>query len=384
VKSTARWWIAASLVVVAGFLAAVSQYYHRGFGFTALIEFPGSVHFSELPVVQNMPHFHDPASPGYDGQFYSQLSIDPLLRDPEIDHAMDLAPYRARRILCSWIAYAMGLGRPTWILQAYAVENILAWLVFAWVLTRWMPPTSARGFALWAGTLLSHGMLASVRYALVDAPSTLIVALAVLAAEKGRPWIASAIVGAAGLARETSLLAASMFVKLLSKRPRTWLVVTGLLVVCVVPLAVWFDYLRSIYRSTAFEGGGNVTTPFTGLAFEFKMLRRAMSDPSLRLVWLPTVGAFVAFLTQCAIAIVALLKRESRMPWAFVATSFAVLAFFMHPVVWEGWPGAFTRVLLPLSVGANVLLAKQARAPWPLILVANLSVVSGVMLFKPN
>jgi len=375
-------WVAASLVVVAAFLAAVSQYYHRGFGFTALIEFPGSVHFSELPVVQTMPHFHDPASPGYDGQFYSQLSIDPLLRDPEIDHAMDLAPYRARRILCSWIAFGMGLGRPVWILQAYSIENILTWLIFAWVLTRWMPPTSARGFALWAGTLLSHGMLASVRYALVDAPSTLIVALGVIAAEKGRPWIAAALVGIAGLARETSLLAASMFARLLSRRPRTWIVVAGLLVICVIPLALWFDYLRSIYRSTAFEGGGNVTTPLAGIAFEVRMLRGAVSDPALRPVWLPTLGTFVAFLTQAGIAIVSMAKRESRTPWALVATSFAVLALFMHPVVWEGWPGAFTRVLLPLSVGANVLLAKNTRTPWPVIVLSNLGIVSGVMLFK--
>lgn len=381
-KSSARWWAAAALVVVAGFIVAVSQFYHRGFGFTALIEFPGSVHFSELPVVQNMPHFHNPASPGYDGQFYSQLAIDPLLRDPNIDRAMDLPPYRARRILCSWIAFALGLGRPAWILQAYSIENVLAWLIFAWVLTRWMPPTTARGFALWAGTLLSHGMLGSVRYALVDAPSTLLVALGILAAEKGRPWIASAIVGVAGLARETSLLAASMFARLLSHKPRTWVRVAALVIICAIPLALWLDYLRSIYRSTAFEGGGNVTTPFAGLVFEVKMLRHAVSDPSVRPVWLPTVGAFVAFLTQATIAIVSLVKRETRTPWAWVATSFAALALFMHPVVWEGWPGAFTRVLLPLSVGANVLLARNARTSWVLIVLANLSVVSGVMLFK--
>jgi hypothetical protein len=198
---------------------------------------------------------------------------------------MDLPPYRARRILCSWIAFAMGLGRPAWILQAYSIENVLAWLIFAWVLTRWMPPTTPRGFALWAGTLLSHGMLASVRYALVDAPSTLILAVGVIAAEEGRPWIASAILGAAGLARETSLLAASMFARLLSRKPRTWILVGGLAVLCAVPLIVWLDYLRSIYRSTAFEGGGNVTTPLMGLVFELKMLRHAVSDPSLRPVW---------------------------------------------------------------------------------------------------
>ena len=37
-----------------------------------------------------------------------------------IDRAMDSAPYRARRILMPWVAYLVGLGRPFWVLQAYA------------------------------------------------------------------------------------------------------------------------------------------------------------------------------------------------------------------------------------------------------------------------
>ena len=56
---------------------------------------------------------------------------------------MDLAPYRARRILFSWTAFLLGLGRPAWILEAYALQNVAGWLLLAALLTRWMPLTSA-------------------------------------------------------------------------------------------------------------------------------------------------------------------------------------------------------------------------------------------------
>ena len=125
-------------LVVAAFLAGVSRYYHPPFGLTAFIDFSPSNHAYEIPAVQSAPHFDNPGSTGYDGVYYAQLAVDPLLRDPAIDHALDDPPYRARRILFSWTAYALGLGRPAWILQVYAVQNVIVWLLFAWLLCRWM------------------------------------------------------------------------------------------------------------------------------------------------------------------------------------------------------------------------------------------------------
>ena len=83
-------------------------------------------------------------SPGYDGQFYAQLAVEPLLRNRRLDKALDTPPYRARRILFSWTAYVLGLGRPRWILKAYALQNIIAWLLLAWLLLRWFPPSAPR------------------------------------------------------------------------------------------------------------------------------------------------------------------------------------------------------------------------------------------------
>jgi hypothetical protein len=389
-------WIALSFLVVAAFLAVVSTYYQRPFGVTAFIDFPLPEDY-ELPKVRATLHAHDATSGGYDGQFYAQLAVEPLLRDAAIDRAMDLAPYRAHRILFSWTAYVLGLGRPQWILHVYALQNVVAWLILAWVLTRWMSPTTGRGFVLWAGSLWSIGLLSSVRYALADGPSVLLIALAVAAAERGRPWIASAIIGVAGLAREPNLIAASMLGRFLRRNPRTWLLVAGCLLVCFLPLALWLDYLRSIYRSLTLVGGDHITTPLTGFLSAVRDVFHAARRPSLQAGTIGTAAALIAFVTQGAYVIVTLLKTrraeaeggggarraeaEGGGGWAFVAGSFLVLALVTHRVVWEGWPGAFARVFLPLSIGSNALLGSRPQAPWPVIVLANLGVIPGILLF---
>ena len=102
---------------------------------------------NESRALRAIPHFRSPLV-SYDGQFYAQRALDPLLRDPEVDHAMDLAPFRARRILFSWTAYLLGMGRPAWIIEAYALQNVVCWLIIAVLLTRWLSPVSARGLAV--------------------------------------------------------------------------------------------------------------------------------------------------------------------------------------------------------------------------------------------
>lgn len=370
-----------AILIVAAFLWTLRQYFHAGAGFTQFIEMAEAVHHTELAAVRSAPHVHAPPPNGYDGQYYVEMAVDPLLRDPLIDRTMDLPAYRAHRILMPWIAYAAGFGKPAWILQVYSFENVAVWLIFAALLCRWMPPTTARGLVLWAGCLLSHGMLSSVRYALPDAPSTLLIAFAIVAAERDRPLIAAAIIGIAGLARETSVIAATIFVRWITGDRRRWLLVAGCLVLCVLPLAIWLDYLRSIYRSDTLAGGGNVTMPLVGLWWKLRHIRIDFVThvPAPEIV--KSVTCLVGLAFQAVVAVRALLRRGTSAPWAPVAVSFLALGLCTHPVVWQGAPGAYTRVLLPLSVGANVLLAADARASWWAIAGANLSVVAGVMIF---
>src|SRR5207237_6139972 len=250
---------AVALVVVVIFLASVARFYHPGPGFTALVGFPAGNDNYEAPDLRAVPHYTYPAWASYDGQFYAQRAFDPLVRDPHVDHAMDLAPFRARRILFSWTAYVAGLGRPAWILEAYALQNVIAWLLLAVLLIRWMPPHTPRGLALWCACLLSHGLLWSVRFALLDGPSLVLTAFAVKLIEDGHPLASAAAVGINGLGRETNVLAA--LAQPVPRDLRGWacLLFAGLLV--MLPLLLWEDYLRSIYRSTIFAGADPIMRP---------------------------------------------------------------------------------------------------------------------------
>ena len=374
-----RIWTAAYVLVLAAFLAAVGRYYHPDYGFTAFIEFPAAGHIYELPQIQEAGHFDHPHSGGYDGQFYAALAVDPLVRDARIDQAVDDPPYRARRILFSWIAYALGGGQPARILQVAALENVVLWLVLAWLLWRWIPPTGARAFVLWAGTLLAHGTLMSVRYALPDGLSLLLVAVAVLAIERGRPIVAGALLGLATLARETAVLAAGMFAGALQRGARSWRSAAAAGALTVLPLALWIDYLRSIYRARVLAGGSHITTPFSGLWSDVVSIWSRIPD-AFTAAWRDDVLALVAFVAQGVWIVWWLLRRRDRSPWALVAPAFLILALLAHPVVWDGSPGAYTRVAMPLTMGVNVLLARDPRASWWWIALANLSAIPGVAL----
>jgi hypothetical protein len=127
------------IVPVAGvllFLWSVSAFYDSRTGFSSLVLFGDRFHARMIPALQSVPLHIDPG-PGYDGQFYAQIAIDPTLRNPDIDGALDLAPHRTRRILFSWTAHVAGGGDPARIVQAYAVQNIVAWLALAGILIYW-------------------------------------------------------------------------------------------------------------------------------------------------------------------------------------------------------------------------------------------------------
>ncbi len=374
----ARIWIAAYAIVATAFLAAVGRYYHPAYGFTAFLEFPAAGHPYEIPAVQNAPHYHHPHSGGYDGQFYAQLAVAPLVADAALDRAIDDPPYRARRILFSWIAYAAGLGQPAWILRAAALENVIVWFVLAWLLWRWIPPTGPRAFVLWAGSLAAHGTIMSVRYALPDGLSLLCIALAVLAAERGRPLLVGAALGLGGLARETTLLAATLLGRL-KRDGRSWRTVALAAVVALAPLALWLDYLRAIYRGRVPAGGGHISVPFAGLVSEVASIGRHLADAALALAR-DEIAALVAFAAQGAWIVWRIARHGDRSPWALVAPAFLALALVAHPVVWDGAPGAYTRVAMPLTLGVNVLLARDPRASWWWIALANLGAIPGVAL----
>jgi len=375
-RGRSQWMCTAVAVGLAALLlASVARLYHPPYGFTEMIGFasPGT---GELPVLQAIPHYRHPPWGSYDGQFYAQLALEPLLRDPAIDAALDLPPYRARRILFSWTAWALGLGQPAWILQAYALQNLLFWLILALVMTRWLRPDTPRGVALWTACLFSHGLLHSVRSALLDGPSMLLIALAIAASERGRLFTSAAIVGVAGLGRETNLLA-SLGLPWPEGR-RRWLTLAAGLALAALPLILWQDYLRAIYRSTSAVGHDQLDLPvIVYLRVLRQTVRQTLGDGS-NLLSTFKLGVIVSLTVQTVYLIY---RREWASPWWRVAVPYALLMLTVHKVVWDGYPGAVTRVTLPLVFGFNVLLAGETgRRFWPWFVFGNLHLLPAAML----
>ncbi len=357
------------LALVVAFLAWFAQFYRPGFGFTYVLIFPRAPHDERVLPLRDAPIYeHDDAS--YDGQMYVQLAVDPLLRDPSIDRALDVPAFRARRILFCWTAWAIGLGRPAWILQAYSVQNVLFWLLLAWWLWRRFPSDTARDVAVWSACLLAPGLLDSARMALLDGPGLLVIALGLMALERGRFWIGSAVLGVAGLGRETSLLTG------VALAPRR-LSVRGLIrsvgggVVFFLPTVIWLDYLRSIYRSHTTQALDQLVAPVVSYLQEWPRLiggvvQHGWAAPdTLRLLALAGITAQAAYLLSLG---------RWRSPWWRVGVAFVALMLLISP---EIWLGAYLRVLLPLTLAFNLLLPR-GRWFWAIFVIGNMGVVESV------
>jgi len=371
--------IVCSLLVVL-FVVCIRGFYDPENGFTRLIGFGSQFDAQALPALRAVPH-HLEVPAGYDGQFYAQLALDPLARDPAIEEALDNFAYRARRILFAWTAYAGGLGQPAWIVSAYALQNVACWLVLAVLLWRWLPPVSFRHVWLWFACLFSDGLISSVRDALLEGPGLLLLALTIVAIERRRTWLATALAAASPLGRETNVLGA---VTLVDRVPRTvadWtrLLAQGLAV--VVPLLLWIGYLQRSHPSSMLEAGyANFAWPFSAWAADW-----AGALPDFWQGGWQSIARFdVLALTDVTVQAIALLTwRRWESPWYRAGVAYVVLMAVLGPAVWEGTPGAFTRILVPMTFAFNILLARSRSVWfWPAALLGNLSVLHALEMLR--
>jgi hypothetical protein len=215
-----------------------------------------------------------------------------------------------------------------------------------------------------------------VRFSLLDGPSLLLLALGAVAAEAGRSWALGAIVGVAGLGRETNLLGAAMISP--PRDLRGALRAIGPLLVAIAPLLLWQDYLWSIYRTWSFAGGDQIAGPFVGYVRSWQESVRALSRGGPTLLAVSQLLVIVSVSTQAGFLA---LNRAPGSPWWRLAVVFGLLMLMVDPVVWLGFPGAITRVVLPLTVGFNILLGRRETRFWRWYVPGNLHLLlSPVML----
>lgn len=375
--NTFRW--ATLGAAVAMFVWIAAQFYLPGQGFTYLIMFGGRQSQHYLPELRALNHYEPADSFGYDAQFYAQIAMHPHLRDPALRAAVDSLPYRARRILFCWTAYILSGGNPARALQIYAVQNIVAWLLLAVLLLRWLPPATWGNVGRWLLTLFSYGFCLSIRGALVDGPSLLLIAGALALAETGRGITASVVLGLGGLGKETNLLAVIALPWPRGWNFREWLGWCARCTIAVLPLALWLLCLRVWLGEGGDLGARNFAAPFFGYIHQWRAI--ALQWHRQGLVSLATGGALmlVALLAQWLFFI---LRPQWRNSWWRLGVAYALLMSVLGDAVWEGYPGAAVRVLLPMTLAFNLLVPRGRR--WiALLVLGNLPILLSADALKP-
>ncbi len=392
------WTYVFMLAVVFGLSLFVLHTYERvgegRGGWTKLIRFGAEFETRALPRLQGVDHyvFHSPASRlGYDGQFYAQLALDPTLRDPAFDRALDNPSYRARRIGLPALAYGLGAGNPTWIIQAYALANLGFWFVLAITLLALLQPWDPRKAACLAAALVTGGALTSMKHSLTDLPAAALIMTGLALGS----WGGGATLAASILTRETSLLAA--FAQLEFRRPMTKarrLRNGGLLAFAVVPFAAWFVYVKLRFGGLHWSSGGRNFAPplraaFACFAENFRLFtHEGPADAAQRaglVRWFYVDSPMHEMLTVAALGaqgVYLLLRRDVSSPVWRTAVGYMALGCVLGPAVWEG-TGAAARTLLPMTLCFYVLLARERAAAWfwPFFVLGGIAAPYGVHAF---
>jgi hypothetical protein len=363
-------WALAYVVLAALFLMQVARLHDARTGFTPLVIFGDYFAPVRLTRLRDARVYTYRNTVGYDGQFYAQIAVAGNPFDPELSTALDAPAYRTGRILLPVLAHLAGLGRPAWVLRAYALLNVVCWLILAWAAARWwFPPTGFDNFVRWTGTMFGAGMMVSVTRSLTDGPALLFIAVGIRCIEQNRRTLAAAILGAAGLVREMSILAASVFVPPIPSEKNAWR--RAVLAAAVILPAVLWAGILSMHYGISKGGIGTFGIPVTAFVGECRNLG-SMVRRGNWLVARDDVYVTVAVFTQVAFV---LGRPQPALPWWRIGAVFAVVALLLGHLAWEDPECAVARQVLPLALAFNVVVPRTRRG-LALLLAGNLTVLS--------
>ena len=367
------YWIATCL-----FLGLVASKFSAQTGFTGLIRFGETWETKRSPALIGLPIATVSQSSGYDGQFYAQLALDSLLQDSKTSTALDAPAYRARRILLPALAAVVGVGNPWWILQVYALLNVVCWLVLAWLIRSTFPDAGWLAFARWAGCMFGMGALESVRQSLVDLPAMLLLTLAIMGHDRARSGQSTSWLALACLAKESSFVGA---LALSADSPR-WPFLTKrkaiLLAVAAIPLIAWSLYVSYRLPNAADTSGtGNLTWPLLGMIQQIRTCLTAIANGDWDGRYTMGLLAVISLGTQAYVLWRTPILKSS---WWRVGAAYALLILFLSSWVWSGYWAA-CRALLPTTIAFNLLLPGNTRWFWPLWVLGNSPILHAIWRF---
>jgi hypothetical protein len=355
----------------------IGRCYDPTTGFSSLIFFGDEFAARRIASLSEVPLYTYSDSSGYDGQFYAQLAVAGNPFDRELARALDNPGYRARRMALPALAHLIGLGRPNWIVQVFALANLICFLILAALLARWwFPPTDLHNLLRWVGTLFGAGMMVSLTRSLTDGPALLAIAIGARLVETKRGLLGAAVLAAGGLVRETSVVCAAAFAPTTETERRAWPRAALAILLCVAPTLLWAAIVGHRYGGGS--GKGNLALPFVSLARKLAEIYRVWRHHELDLHVRNELLAVMALGTEAGFL---LLRPKPDRLWWRIGAAFSVLWIFLGWSVWEGSPSAAARAVLPLTLAFNQLVPRTRRG-LVLLLAGNLTVASAFDLVR--
>jgi hypothetical protein len=316
--------------------------------FTGLIYYGSEYVVNAIPEVQDMRPAVTSRS-GYDGQFYSQIAIHPSLKSPGMKEALDLPAYRAMRSFLPWLSYLAGLGRPFWIVQAYALSNLFFWYLLFFGMLHYLRPTTSRDYLCIFAACLSSGVMFSLERALVDLPAATLCFFGAFL----RNEIAVAGIAAAVLTKETYVL---QLVEISSRKQRhPHLALQIARYACVlIPLLLWYLYVHFTFGFTQF-GRTNFGWPFSGYLATITHAITVLSQKDISPFSITALLAPISLLIQ-GFYLFSTAQPTSR--YCRTGMAFALSSVFLSSEVFVEQV-SYCRDLIPVSLAFNIALMED-------------------------
>jgi hypothetical protein len=336
----------------------VLKHYDPQRHFTSLILFGARFQDAALPEIKAMEPAVD--SPyGYDGQFYVQIALDPLLKNPLLNKALDNPGYRAQRMMLPTLAYLLGIGKPVVIVQIFALLNLVFWFMLLFGLVHYLHACTPRDYLCVLATVFTTGALISVQRSLTDLPAaTLGFFASALSGTSACLMMAMAI-----LTRETSALFLLKFAWPLPKDRREVTALTFRAALVMAPLVLWLVYVHYSFGSS-FQDTGAFGWPFRGWALHVYTNWKALTrtpfkfDLNSMINWEWRLFELLAPLSAMVQACYFAIWRSPRCAYWRMGVGFAVMFIFFTPVIFEEQIG-FCRIVLPMTIAFNIGLMRQ-------------------------
>lgn len=352
----------------------LAHHWNSATGLTSLIQFGQNFETRRVPALAGVPHATY-STTGYDGQFYAQIALDPALRSPAYQNALDDPRYRARRIFLPALGYLAGAGQPRAIIARFPYLNIAFWLGLLGLLvvgTRPFPfPQRAAAIV---AMLFSTGALESLRLCLTDLPMATLAFAGAYMIWRGRLPCGGLFLACACLTRETGLLAAAACYA--EPNRRAWPRNFARLALTILPALLWFAWVGHRFPDTAQPlGRGNFAPPFFAMV---ERLAAAVHVLAGRFS-IQEIFTFIAVFSLLVQAFYLLRRPNGSHPLWRLGAAFALLLPFLGPAVWEVHMAA-CRLLLPMTLAFNwLLLAERGRAHWIWFATGNVYALYGII-----